>query len=195
MPNIMIKKKKSRFFNGRFLTTNCKIIQIKIRSMLFWGSVLPQRFLGGCRTRLPPCRHGAQGSEHPYCFCGNEVQCSLPSSCHLETDTLPVSLPWITSLQKYLSFSERSLPVSVAAGSIAHGLVAFNLLSVSTHAETSDFLFFQTLLLLALPLLQSISCLASRPVPAFLFHSSSFSILQASVFACQPPCDGEWHWF
>ena len=74
----MIKKNnKSRFFYGRFLTTNCKIIQIKIRSMLFGGQCFPQRFLGGCRTRLPPCKHGTQGSEHPYAFVG--MRCSVPS--------------------------------------------------------------------------------------------------------------------
>lgn len=131
------------------------------------GQCFSQRFLGGCSTRLPPCRHRTHGSEHPYCFCGSEVRCSLPSSCPLETYVLPASVPWITSLQKQLSFSERSLPILPLQSLL---LMALLCLTSSLCSLTLRLLIFfcQTLLLLALPLPQSVSSRTS-PIQCLRF--------------------------
>ena len=159
------------------------------------GQCFSQRFLGGCSTRLPPCRHRTHGSEHPYCFCGSEVRCSLPSSCPLETYMLPASVPWITSLQKQLSFSERSLPILPLQSLL---LMALLCLTSSLCSLTLRLLiFFLPNSATSCPAPASVCLLPhfSHPVSAFLFHSCFFSILQASEFACRPPCDGRWQWF
>ena len=124
------------------------------------GQCFSQCFLGGCSTRLPPCRSRTHGSEHPYCFCGSEVQCSLPSSCRPETYMLLPPCHRSLPCRNSCLFLSAHSPFSCCRVCCS-GLVVFNLLSVFTHSETSDFFFCQTLLLLALPLLQSVSSLAS----------------------------------
>lgn len=87
--------------------------------------------------RLPPCRPGTHGSEHPYCFCGSvmRVPSSHPALGNLHTPCLPAMghFPAETAV-----FFWALTPCSPAAGSAARGLAACSLLSVFTHPETSD---------------------------------------------------------
>lgn len=149
--------------------------------------LFPVCLLVGYNPHLPPCRLWNHSSKHHYCFYVNEVQCylyaaSLPSSYCPEIYTFPASLSWITSLQKYLSISEFSLPISLAAWSVAHGL---KLLLTSPPCSLSPRLlnvYLPSLLLLGLPLFQSLSLISPILCLPFFFSLPLLSLPSIWVF-------------
>ena len=149
--------------------------------------LFPVCLLVESNPHLPPRRLWNRSSKHHYCFCVNEAQCylyapSLPSSYCPEIYMFPASLSWIISLQKYLSISEFSLPVSLAAGSVAHGL---ELLLTSPPRSLSPRLlnvYLPSLLLRGLSLCQSISLTSLILCLPFFFSLPLLSLPSIWVF-------------